>query len=319
MSTDKLIATGLEEVIAERAPVLPVLCTQLRETAQQMDESVQGLCANFVGISRRSKDGVARTALFLGEGESSGTRTNNLAGLLEGSKRTLRALLERAAKTSEQSSLAVRRLDSVTACSKQINAALASLNDMAIGNKLVAINARIEAARLGAQASGFNVVADEILAQTRLSTSIVETVRGLTNELNQAATTSIEILQSTVKEDHEALEQSRKEVEEALERFGATMDAMRSFLDETSHEGEKLSAELDLAIRGLQFQDRTNQRIQHVIDALEEMENAIHPYVDRHSGIDSKALKQLRSRYTMAEEHSQQQGAAVVSGEMEFL
>ncbi len=153
MSAEKSTAMGLEDVLAERAPVLPVLCTQLRETAQQMDQSVQGICANFVGIARRSKDGVARTARFLGAGESGNAgNANNLAGLLEGSKRTLRALLERAAKTSEQSTLAVKRLDSVTTCSKQINTALASLNDMAIGNKLVAINARIEAARLGAQA-----------------------------------------------------------------------------------------------------------------------------------------------------------------------
>ncbi len=167
--------------------------------------------------------------------------------------------------------------------------------------------------------SGFNVVADEILAQTRLSTSIVETVRGLTKELNQAATTSIEILQTTVKEDNEALERSRKEVEEALEQFGATMDAMRGFLDESSHEGEKLSADLELAIRGLQFQDRTNQRIQHVIEALEDMQVAIGPYVDPQAAGASNALKQMRSRYTMAEEHSQEHGADVVSGEMELL
>jgi methyl-accepting chemotaxis protein len=320
MSTANSTASGIEEVLAERAPVLPILCTQLRQTAQQMDESVQGICASFVGISRRSKDGVARTARFLGTGDSgSGADANNLAGLLEGSKQTLRSLLERAAKTSAQSTLAVKRLDSVTTCSKQINTALASLNDMAIGNKLVAINARIEAARLGAQASGFNVVADEILAQTRLSTSIVETVRGLTKELNQAAATSIEILQSTVKEDNEALERSRREVEEALEQFGATMDAMRGFLDESAHEGEKLSADLELAIRGLQFQDRTNQRIQHVIEALEDMQNAIHPYVSRNGVGESEALIEMRRRYTMAEEHSQEHGAEVVSGEMEFL
>lgn len=320
MNTADARVTGLEEVVAERAPILPALCSQLRETTQQMDESVQGICANFVGISRRTKEGAVRTARFLGTDETGhSSSASNLAGLVERSKRTLQTLLERAAKTSEQSTEAVRRLDSVAACSNQINTALAQLTDMAIGNKLVAINARIEAARLGAQASGFNVVADEILAQTRLSTSIVETVRGLTNELNQAAATSIAILQSTVKEDHKALAQSRREVEEALEQFGATMDAMRSFLDESSHEGEKLSADLDLAIRGLQFHDRTNQRIEHVIEALEDMQSALHPYAGQQRNGESEALKQMRSRYTMAEEHSLEHGAEVVAGEMEFL
>ena len=307
-------------VIAEREPVLPVLCTQLRQTAQQMDESVMEVCSSFVGISRRAKAGVARTATFLGAGGDGGeTQNHNLAALLEGSKTTLRSLLERAAKASEQSTMAVKRLNSVTAYSKQIDSALTSLNDMAIGNKLVAINARIEAARLGAQASGFNVVADEILAQTRLSTSIVDNVRRLTNELNLAAATTIEILQSTVKEDHAALEESRREVEDTLEHFRGAMDAMRGFLDESSQEGEKISKEIDAAIRGLQFQDRTNQRIQHVIEALEDMRNAMRPYAGAQREGESKAVHELRQRYTMAEEHSKEAGEDVVSGDMEFL
>ena len=320
MKIDALAMPSPEEVIAERMPVLPVLCMQLRQTAQQMDESVMGVCTNFVGISRRAKEGVARTAQFLGsEGSEGKTDGRSLAALLESAKTTLHSVLARAAKVTEQSTNAVKRLDGVTAYSKQIDAALVGLNDMAIGNKLVAINARIEAARLGAQAAGFNVVADEILAQTRLSTSIVDNVRKLTNELNEAAATTIEILQSTVKGDHEALEESRQEVEHALGHFGATLGSMRGYLDESSQESEKLSDDIDKAIRGLQFQDRTNQRIQHVIEALEDMQAAMTPYAGNGAKGDSEAVRQLRERYTMAEEHSEEAGKDVVSGDLEFL
>ncbi len=321
MKTDALETPTPAEVIAERAPVLPVLCTQLRQTAQQMDESVMGVCTNFVGISRRAKEGVARTAQFLGAGGGSESKVagQSLAALIERSKTTLRSVLARAAKATEQSTSAVERLDAVTEYSKRIDAALVGLNDMAIGNKLVAINARIEAARLGSQAAGFNVVADEILAQTRLSTSIVDSVRKLTNELNEAAATTIEILQSTVKGDHEALEESRREVEQTLEHFGTTLGAMRGYLDESSQESEKLSDDIDEAIRGLQFQDRTNQRIQHVIEALEDMQLAMKPYAGSGTAGESESVRELQQRYTMAEEHSEEAGKDVVSGDMEFL
>ena len=44
----------------------------------------------------------------------------------------------------------------------RIEGAIAAINDLTLSSKVLAINARIEAARLGAQGRGFTVIADSL-------------------------------------------------------------------------------------------------------------------------------------------------------------
>lgn len=306
---------SLEQLVADQLPVLPVLSFQLTETMQQIEQAVVAVCGNFDAIAARSRASVEKTAQFLGISAESEAESIEIP--LNAARNTLGLLLDRLGRACTQSEAAMQRLESVARCSQQIEKALETLDQIALGNRLLAVNARIEAAHIGSQAAGFNVVADEILAQSRRSAAIVQAVLATRQELNRATASAMESLRATAAEDRQALDTSRQEVSRTLDQFAGTVDAMRSALDQLAQEGEQLSGDISGAVRGLQFQDRTSQRARHVIEALEIMHARLQAAVPVRQPGTSEALRELSSRYTMAEEA--QRDAGVESGEVELF
>lgn len=287
--------------------VLPVLRAQLRETAQQVEQAVVLVCRNFTGIAERSRKAVDKTAELLGGGQEEHDATVERS--IETSRATIAALLDRLERAGNVSSMVVSRMERVEHAVGGIESLLVELQKIAFSNKLVALNAKIEAVHVGQLGSGFEVVADEISRQgdrsNELAEGIGERVREMRDRVNEAARD----LRTIAAEDREKLIESRSDAEGALNMLWSVHQRARESLALMASENTQLAGEISEAVVGLQFQDRTGQCLAHVVEALEKVEQNLGGATRPFRALSSQTpdngrslLDDVRAAYTMDSE-----------------
>lgn len=170
---------------AEHAAVLPLLCSQLTETAKQVEESVVTVCGTFHHIAERAQHSVA--AMSSVTDDNSPTAAADAQHVGETANATLRQLLDRVEHSSQLSMRAVAGMDRVQTSMRDIGRILGDIDRLAMTTHLLALNASIEAARSGEHGKAFGVVADEMahmaIDSGRTSVSIREIVTTLTRDV----------------------------------------------------------------------------------------------------------------------------------------
>jgi methyl-accepting chemotaxis protein len=282
--------------------VLPVIRTQLQETSRQVEEAVTGVCGSFTGIAARAREAVAESTDLL-DGQSSGQGAT-VESSIETSRRTIASLLERMERATKLSDMAVSSMEEVSTTVTGIEELLGQVQRIAFTNKLVALNAKIEAVHVGELGSGFEVVADEISRQAERSTELVNGISSRINEMRGRVDSAAGHLREFLAEGRQRLDQSQNEAEGALTMLWSLHQRTRDSLERHTQENSRLAADIAAAVVGLQFQDRVKQRIEHVIEALEKLEGAMTGTFRgaADAGSDSEVLASVHSSYTMESE-----------------
>lgn len=262
----------LEQLATEAAgylPSVPALERQLQDSVEYLEKSVVEVCAGFEGMATRARQSVA-LASRLQSGEGS-----DVAELIAASRKTLEDLVEQIRRGSEVSFLAIQRMNAVDRSSRDIVKALAEAERIAFVNKLLALNAKIEAVHVGELGISFAVVADEIAQQAEHANEVTGRILALMTELSHTAGIAARDLQEMASVSHETLEVSRSEVEAALTKLTHTHKEMQQSIDSSVAQGEAVAEEVTRAVMALQFQDRVSQRVGHVVKALATMREAV--------------------------------------------
>jgi methyl-accepting chemotaxis protein len=296
-------AGAIEGELFRYLPHISRMSAQLTQTSTQIESSVVEVCNSFEGIAARAKEAVARAAGFLSD-EGAGTQdTRSFEGLIETCSETLVKILKVTEEAGEVSRRAVERIQQMEKASESIGAALEQLERIAVGNKVLALNARIEAARAGRYGAGFGVVAMEVIAQTERSQKVNAQVNGLIANLRALAGSTLDDLQRMNDKDRQRVEQCRVEVDESLGDLQAAHGEMKKMLTGVTEESALLANDIGAAVRGLQFQDRTKQRIGHVVEDLNTLHARLAERFDGGTDRDT-ASDEGFSDYTMQEERT---------------
>jgi methyl-accepting chemotaxis protein len=298
--------TGAEvdpaEVVAAWAPALPALSRQVGEAAQQMEAAVHQVCQSFRGIARRARETAQRAGQLLGHDEGGrdavGEGVRLLQALLARLDHTSQAASQAAQQTVEQT----RQLQAVGDAIELIRASLTEVDAVSVGLRVLAINARIEASRAGAQGTAFGVVAAETVELARRAGASSGRVRTLVEGLHAQVAASAGRINQWAQADLGRIAQARDEARAAMEFFSSSHREMRRLAQESAEGCRALAAEVSEAITGLQFQDAVNQRLGHVIDALAEL-SAAAGCAGAAPGGDARAvIDRLLDRCTMQQE-----------------
>jgi len=311
----------LAEEVAGHWPHLPTLESQIRESVQHVEKAVTEVCGSFDGMVGRARQSVAAASELLGSDKDSG-----IESLLAASRHTLGELQHQIERGQQISAQVIGHMQEMESSAGMIVKALAEIDRITFGSKLVALNAKVEAARFGDQGGAFGVVADEIAAQARRSEEITEHVVEQMKQLRTRVSAASRSLDEMAHLSVETLEASRTELESSLSDLDRTHSAMQNTLAASVDAGRQLADEISRAVIGLQFQDRVSQRLTHVADELSEMRKTVHlplEYLARESPVLGQARREqvgarLESRYTMAAERNVQAGGAPAKeGEIE--
>jgi methyl-accepting chemotaxis protein len=261
----------MEAELAQYLPHFSRMSEQLRQTSSQIESSVVEVCNSFQGIAERAKQTVDRTKGFLGRDGEGTSNARSFEGLIEDCSGTLVTILNVTEEAGEVSRRAIERIHQIDKASQSISAALQKLEQIAGGNKILALNARIEAARAGSYGAGFSVVAMEVISQTEKSQKVNAQVSELITNLRALAESTLDDLKRMNEKDRERVEQCRLKVDESLKDLQTAHGDMKQMLTGMTEDGALLASDIGAAVRGLQFQDRTNQRIGHVIEDLDTL------------------------------------------------
>lgn len=262
----------VETELAQYLPLFSRMGEQLKQTSQQIESSVVEVCGSFQGIASRAKEAVARTTGFLSQAGEGSSDTRSFETLIDNCSGTLVKILNVTEEAGEISQRAIERIRQMDKASQSISGAIQQLEQIAQGNKILALNARIEAARAGEHGAGFAVVAMEVISQTERSQRVNAQVSELILNLRALAGSTLEDLQRMNDKDRKRVEQCRVEVDESLRDLQGAHDEMKTMLTGLTEEGSLLASDIGAAVRGLQFQDRTSQRIAHVVEDLDTVQ-----------------------------------------------
>jgi len=244
---------------------------------------------------------VARAAGFLSHDEQSTSGRQSFEALIEACSATLVKILNTTIEAGDVSRRAIERIEEMDKASQQISEALRQLDQITNSNRMLAFNARIEAAHAGTAGMGFAVVAVELAAATVKSRSVTAQVGELALNLRSLAHSTLQDLRNMNEKDAERVGQCRQEVDDSLRDLQTAHSEMADMLNGMTADGALLATDIGAAVRGLQFQDRTSQRIAHVVSDLD----TLCARLKRHAGPvapGAEAADEGFSAYTMQEE-----------------
>ena len=290
--------------VARHLPLIQLLSAQVKGTAEQIEKAVVSVSSNFEHISEQARSEVSRATDFLSKRDCQQTGSSCIEDLIRQSRGTFEGLLDTLKRSAEVSNQAIRRMQEIDRHAAKICEALKLLEEIANGNHILALNARIEAARAGEFGKGFEVVATEVVTQTSRSHTVIAEVSHTIEALRASASSALADLSKMSEQGVASAETERKQVEETLLAFNDVDREMRSMLEQASTDNRTLSEEISKAVHGMQFQDRVNQRLDHVREALDDSHARLSNLCGEIESPDPAYLDDLMTRYTMHEERS---------------
>jgi methyl-accepting chemotaxis protein len=248
---------------------------QLDSTSQQIESSVVEVCKSFQGIAERANSTTIRTRDFLSSESNEPSSRRSFQSLINSCGETLVKILTTTEQAGEVSRRAIERLQQIDKASEKIGSALEKLEQIARENRMLALNARIEASHAGALGAGFAIVAVEVVNQTERAREVTDQVNELIVNLRSLAESTVHDLQRMNEQDGVRLGQCRSEVNESLHAMKGAHGEMEKMLAGMTEEGALLADDIGAAVRGLQFQDRTSQQIAHVVEDLNTLQEKL--------------------------------------------
>ena len=263
------VTSQLHAEVATCLPAFAVLRAQLGATAKQIEQAVIEVCQRFQGIVGRARESVTQAASTLGNGErpphAQPSHSQRLIAVA-------RRMMERSETTTQACLHMVDKMGQVEGEMNRITQSLREVDEIAKAVRLLGFNATIEAARAGEHGATFSVVAAETrrLATNaaQINKSIQKTVEQLRTKVNDAS----QELRVTSTAFVSSSEASCTEVNEAVAAMAATEEELRRSVECSARVSESLADDVSHAVMAMQFQDRVNQQITHVVDALEGIE-----------------------------------------------
>jgi methyl-accepting chemotaxis protein len=286
---------GTEELLRVNELLQQAIDTLLRSFSN-MNELVQSQRSAALGIAT-------------GQGSDPTHGNNSLfAGFILDTAKTLDTFVENTISTSK---IAMSLVESMDTMNHQVGAVLAILGEIEAISKqtnLLALNAAIEAARAGEAGRGFAVVADEVRSLSLRTNQFSSEIRSHMELVNGSLSSSQDAILSVASTDMTYTLQSKQRVQDTLAQIEGLNQTMGSAVQNIDALAERVSHEVNTAVRALQFQDMTSQLVNHAarrIETVQEiisgMDLAVHDIHDLSTGLPA-AHQRVRETVRKASE-----------------
>jgi methyl-accepting chemotaxis protein len=189
------------------------------------------------------------------------------SGLVGALRDVLARFVEDMVRISASSVKIMIEVESLRGHTSNVAARGQQIENIASTTRMLSLNARIEAQRIGSSGAVFRVVADEIKTLARESGALSKTIRdALAVQSASLAKASAEVSQLAAYDlDHVVA--SQKHLDSTIARLAAMSASSLHIL-------ARIQVEADAALQALQFEDMLNQLLQSITDRLEAVRAA---------------------------------------------
>jgi len=251
--------------------ILPSWNRQTNLAKSQIETGIFDLSTRFSDISDRLQKAI----------DTSTQTANGLNGqqglshIIQTAEQSLNDIMSSLHSTIHSRSEMLSEIGKLAQITEELRAMGAEVADIASQTNLLALNAAIEAARAGEQGRGFAVVADEVRT---LSTRSGETGARITQriaQVNQALEITLQTATQFAEQETAILNDVKITIEDVLTNFSSAgthiVESSKLLEDESS----KVRHDVEDVLVALQFQDRVNQILSHVVDDVDKLASIV--------------------------------------------
>lgn len=154
-----------------------------------------------------------------------------------------------------------------------VNTSTDDITDLADQTNILAINASIEAARVGELGKGFAVIASEVQALASHSKGIAEKINQLIAATGETVDDSFTRQSGHITNAINSMKQSQHFLSTMADSLSSQVNGVVEGIKDSEKLSDSVTKSLNEVIKSMQFQDITRQVLEHVIALMKELES----------------------------------------------
>lgn len=257
--------------------VIRTLVSEIKQTSAVVETEAESLSARFQRLASSADQQTSRVShlskLAVGidvEGEI--VPIDRIAGLLDD---TLADVVEKILFLSKDAMSMVFALSELKTNVDRVEGCMVELDKINRTTNMLALNARIEAERAGAAGAAFRVVAGEVRELSGATARLAEDMESELNAVTLGIASGHQTLQRVATIDMSQNLLAKERLEVLMAALIRRSENLSSVVNDARQEAATISADVAAVVTGIQFQDRTRQRLEHVVDTLAFVDQAL--------------------------------------------
>ena len=268
---------------------------QIQTVTQQTEHAATTIANSFQAIINKATV-QARQAMELLEG-TQGAMTEgvpqSLTDFIRVSDERLTKMADEVVRVADLSVNMVRELDGVQKRAQAIDGFLLDVDKLADQTSLLALNADIEAARVGEQGRGFSIVAQEVRRLSKRSHDFSDSIRthlegvrtGLNKTYGDMRTLSAADVSHATGIKNEVLQLTRS-LEGKNREVADTVSSINAI-------SKEIAQDVQNVVISLQFHDITSQKLNGMLEPMDELRRMLFQLMQETVTFDKSLLKRL--------------------------
>lgn len=293
--------------------IIRTLVLEIQETSSVVETEAENLSGRFQHLAVCADAQTARvenlSQLAVGiEVDGQVFPIDKIAGLLED---TLSDVVEKILLLSKDAMSMVYALSDLNANVDRVDDCMAELGKINRITNMLALNARIEAERAGSAGAAFRVVAGEVRDLSGATQRLAADMESELSAVTEGIASGHRTLQRVATIDMSQNLMAKDRLEVLMHALVRRSDSLNAMVSDAMKEAAVISADVGGMITGFQFQDRTRQRLEHVVDTLHVVDQGLEEL--RHEteaslpggpiaeSVDNEWVKKLLDRFTLGD------------------
>jgi len=272
-----------------------VLRKDIYSVIKQTEQAANTIASSFEAVINKATI-QARQAMELLEGTQGATSDGvpqSLKDFIQVSDERLNRMADEVVRVADLSVNMVRELDGVQTRTQAIDGFLLDVEKLADQTSLLALNADIEAARVGEHGRGFSVVATEVRRLSKRSHEFSDRIRVHLKEVRTGLSKTYGNMRMLSAADMEHALQIKEDVvslTRSLEDKNREVAETVSCINEISKE---IAQDVRNVVVSLQFHDITSQKLSGMLEPMDDLRRSLYHLMQETINLDKSLLKNL--------------------------
>lgn len=259
------------EISAILGEVQGSLHEQFERTTEELGQvrglqanAIEGLVESFTGLERQSQEQLDMVVDLMQRVSGQFSEDSGQHRMAQEAADIVAVFVDNIQAMGKGSMDLVNALNQISAQLAEADQLLSEIDGISGQTNLLALNAAIEAARAGEAGRGFAVVADEVRNLSQRSSQFSEQIRANYDITRQTMQQAGEIVGEMASRDINMALTSQNRIAEMMDEVAATNTHVSQELHDVSGLAERISDNVAVAVRSLQFEDMTRQLIERL-------------------------------------------------------